>query len=1148
MGRPDDSARPARAEEVLAEYIARREDGDELSFDAFCAEHADLDPVLRRLHANWQGFVRAAEAAGRDRRRSVRAARRADPSSARKLLQRLEARAQSGERYRFQEELARGGMGAILRVWDADLRRDLAMKVQLETPGQGVRRLPESAGESAAIERFLEEAQVTAQLDHPGIVPVHELGVDRDGRSYFTMKLVRGRTLAEVFRFVLGGAPGWTRVRALGVLLKVCEAVGYAHAKGVIHRDLKPGNVMVGQFGEVYVMDWGLSKVLGRADTRGARLAPAASAAENLVRTDRQASVEADPASPLLTRDGSVLGTPAYMPPEQARGEIEEMGPAADVYSIGAILYELLAGSMPYAVPGECPSNHDVLSRLLLGPPRPLGELAEGAPGELVAICERAMARAPSERYPDIGAMAEDLRAYLEGRVVRAYESGTLAELKKWVLRNRALAATVSGGAALVLALSTAGSLLLARKNEQLRSTNDDLTSANTQLEAKTHEAQRERDVARAINDFLNDDLLASVAPSARKGRGKDVSMREALDAAAERIGGRFAGQPEVEAAIRATLGDTYCALGEYARAEPQLERALALRRGALGASDVKTLGSAANLARLYQQQDQYEKAETLLRDCLETCRAALGGAHRETLAVLAQLAAGTMEQGRYLEAEPLWRNYMEALREAHGLARGDVLAARHEQGWVYLELGRLAEAEPLLLESLEVRRAELGDGDPATLVSRSALGVLRARQGRYEEAEQIDLECLEAMRGVLDGEHPDLLRALRELAWLHHRQGRYLEAEARYSECVEPLRRRLGEAHMDTLDALHGLARVHEALGRYGEAEALYRECLEKHRQARRAAPVVLGGLGSLLRRQGRNEEAETLLRECLEQSRRMLGRTHPETLAALNNLAVVYDKLGRPEAAEPIYRECWESTCQALGRTHPDALVEANNLATCLLGQGRHDEAEPLLSECLAAKREVQGPAHPSTLSTQASLGAMLLEQGRIAEAEPLLSDCLDERRAALGEAHDDTLRSLVQLADLRRLQGRLEEADAAARTAEQGLRESLGEGHASTLNARRVLAAVLREQGRLEEAEQLLVATLATMRERLGPGHRNTLRAQEELARAYCARGRLDEAEALAADLIERTRETDPRHDETVDLLQRIRAARQATESER
>ncbi len=355
-------------------------------------------------------------------------------------------------RYVLKDEIARGGMGAVLRVFDKDLRRHLAMKVAL-VPGEPLGAKEEI--DPRTLGRFLEEAQVTGQLEHPGIVPVHELGVDANGRLFFTMRLVRGETLREVIDHVHSRAAGWNRTRALGVLQKVCDAMAYAHEKGVLHRDLKPANVMVGRFGETYVMDWGLARVLGRPDRRDLRLCDATTV--NEVRTDRREAAASEPDSPLVTMDGDVVGTPAYMSPEQAEGRIEELGPPADVYAVGAILYHLLAGHMPYVRRGARTSPRTVLALLLQGPPSPLEEEADDVPVELAAICAKAMARRADDRYADMGALSDDLRAYLEQRVVKAHATGPYHELRKWVTRNRAFAATAAAAILAVLLLAAWG-------------------------------------------------------------------------------------------------------------------------------------------------------------------------------------------------------------------------------------------------------------------------------------------------------------------------------------------------------------------------------------------------------------------------------------------------------------------------------------------------------------------------------------------------------------------------------------------------------------------------------------------------------------------------------------------------------------------
>ncbi len=448
------------AQQTFAQYVARVEAGEDADFAALCRDHPGIAQELCALHAQWKagGILKrsgddesSSEQGHRpgskeDSRISVEG--RADLGFAETVLRRLAARGDTYGRYRIGGEIAKGGQGAVLRVWDEDLHRHLAMKVLLEKGGVSSTSAPPRV-EARSLGRFLEEAQVTGQLDHPGIVPVHELGLDSEEHVYFTMKLVKGRTLKEVFELVAKGEEGWTRTRALSVLLKVCEAMAYAHAKGVIHRDLKPGNVMVGRYGEVYVMDWGLARVLGHEDRKDIRIRHPIAVSE-AVHSERHEGTPTD--SPLITMDGDVVGTPSYMSPEQALGRLDEVGPHSDVYSAGAMLYHLLAGHAPYVQPGMRVNNHGIWYQVQKGPPSPLHARAPDAPAELVAICEKAMARDWRSRYGDTSKLAEDLSAFIEHRVVHAYQTGAVAELRKWIVRNKGLASAVAAGMVVLVA------------------------------------------------------------------------------------------------------------------------------------------------------------------------------------------------------------------------------------------------------------------------------------------------------------------------------------------------------------------------------------------------------------------------------------------------------------------------------------------------------------------------------------------------------------------------------------------------------------------------------------------------------------------------------------------------------------------------
>ena len=297
--------------------------------------------------------------------------------------------------YETNELLGVGGMGEVWRVYDPSLNRHLALK--------SLR--PHLQPDAILEARFLGEARLTAQLQHPGIIPVHTTGELEDGRRYFTMKEVSGRNLREIIREIhfnssasrwLTTSDGWSLKRVMGAFLQVCQAVAYAHQRGVIHRDLKPSNVMMGEYGEAYVMDWGLARVDGQSDQRPSR--------------------NVRPEDETLTVWGEVPGTPAYMSPEQIVGDTDAIGPHSDVYALGAMLYEILSGQPPY---GRS-SPEDTIRLSQAGPPKPPSEVEKDQPGppipgELQDICMHALSREPRSRFPDASVLSREISAWLDG-------------------------------------------------------------------------------------------------------------------------------------------------------------------------------------------------------------------------------------------------------------------------------------------------------------------------------------------------------------------------------------------------------------------------------------------------------------------------------------------------------------------------------------------------------------------------------------------------------------------------------------------------------------------------------------------------------------------------------------------------------------
>ncbi len=848
-------------------------------------------------------------------------------------------------RYQPEGELGRGGMGAVLKVFDTDLRRNLAMKVILPSnTAEG------SAVDPVALARFLEEAQVSGQLEHPGVVPVHELGVDAEGHVYFTMRLVRGRELKQILGLVEAGDEAWSVTRALGVFLKVCEAMAYAHDKGVVHRDLKPANVMVGKYGEVYVMDWGLARVEGRADSRDLRLDDASIASLSEVRTDRKESREGDSDSPIMTMDGAVVGTPAYMPPEQARGEIERVDQRSDVYSVGAMLYQLLSGQVPFVPKDARVSARTILMRVLEGPPVPIRALRpQGVAPELEAICDKAMAREPSGRYADMGELADDLRAFLEGRVVQAHRTGALVEFRKWVARNKAVAASLAAMTlALVLGLAA---VLWVREygRRELVSANLALEEALGRAETMTREAQANaaaqavaegqaraetqratlaeaQATARAAELELVADFqaaqLSQVDPY-RMGEGLHRALIDAAPGAQpelleaeladvnftslalsvleqnlfartlEGIDAQFADQPLVRARLLQTMAVTLHDLGRLESAQAPQERALSLRREALGNEHRDTLVSITRMGELLTARGRLSVAEPFCREALEGARRVLGDADPDTLRAIGAMGILLRKKGEFAAAEPYYREFLASCRRTLGDEHPSTLDAINNMGRLLLDWGRFSEAEPLYREALEGARRRV-DQPQAMLSPLINLGSLLVDQGQLSEAEPLYRQALEGTRRIYGAQHSITLTAIANLATLLDWQGQPLAAEPLYREALAGRRRVLSDGHDDTQRS------IGELLG------LLDRRAVE----ARAAGDLELLGL----------------------------------TLAETGSLGLLSGDLATSEAQ---LGESTELLMRALPESDGRIWRALGDLATAIAGQGRHAEAEGLLLE---------------------------------------------------------------------------------------------------------------------------------------------------------------------------------------------------------
>jgi serine/threonine-protein kinase len=350
-----------------------------------------------------------------------------------------------GQRFRVLRPHARGGLGAVFVALDEELHREVALKQILD----------QHADDPVSRARFLLEAEITGGLEHPGIVPVYGLGSYENGRPYYAMRLVRGQSLKEaITQFHQSSWRSGSDERAVALhkllsrFIDVCNAIEYAHSRGVLHRDIKPGNVMLGEFGETLVVDWGLAKALGRPDS-GKSTAP------SLISSAGQ------------TVPGSAIGTPQYMSPEQAAGRTDVLGPASDVYSLGATLYCLLTGQPPFPERDV----EDVVRRVQQGDFRAPRAVMPSLPRALDAVCVKAMALRPADRYTGPRALAEDVERWLADGTVSAYREGLAARIARWTQRHRG--SVVSAASALIVVAIALGYALYESKVRALQATQE---------------------------------------------------------------------------------------------------------------------------------------------------------------------------------------------------------------------------------------------------------------------------------------------------------------------------------------------------------------------------------------------------------------------------------------------------------------------------------------------------------------------------------------------------------------------------------------------------------------------------------------------------------------------------------------------------
>ena len=754
--------------------------------------------------------------------------------------------------------LHRVGVGGMGEVWLAEQKEPVRRRVALKLIKAGM-------DTREVVARFESERQALALMDHPAIAKVFDAGSTPEGRPYFAMEYVAGvpiTTYCDRHRL--------TTQQRLELFMRVCEGVQHAHQKAILHRDLKPSNILVSEVDgkpAPRIIDFGVAKATAQ------RLTP----------------------DTLQTQLGSIVGTPAYMSPEQADSCGVDVDTRTDVYSLGVVLYELLVGALPLdftrtpsdqfcnrlrdedapAPSTKLRTSGDKSSNAAKERGTELTALLRQLRGDLDAITLKCLEKDRARRYSTPAELAADIGRYLRHEPVTARRAGLLYRTRKYVRRHR-VAVAVAGGAALVLVFGAIAQTL------ELRRT------------------QRERDRADRIQKFMTEMFKVS-NPSEAK--GNDIRAREILDKASQDIESSLTKDPELQAGMMHVMGTVYDSLGLYSKAESLFGRAAEIRRAVLGPSNRDTLNSSSKLVLVLGEESRFPEAEKLGRETMELRRRAFGPKDRDTLDSATELAIIFDDEGRFSDAEKLNRETLDIASRAYGPQDQIARVTRQHLAIDFAYEGKYPDAEKVFREIYETDRKRLGDDDPKVIAEQNNLGSILLQEDRYSESEKVYRDNLTIKLRVLGPEHPQTLMTMGNLAQVLRGEKRYPEAETLLRDSLAAELKTLGPDHRTTL--------------------------------------VTKGNLAETLADEGKNAEAEQLTRETLESERRVLGPDHTDTLVTMEVLGQVLKNEKRYTESEKAYRDTFEARRRQFGDDHPDTSLAAYSLAGVQALEGKRNEA---------------------------------------------------------------------------------------------------------------------------------------------------------------------------------------------------------------
>ncbi len=769
--------------------------------------------------------------------------------------------------YTVCRRLGRGGMAVVFEAVQEQPNRRVAIKlIRPDAISESLRR------------RFDFESAALARLRHQGIAHIYAAGmadvVYADGhvsqQPFHAMELVEGESLVRHATSMMLGIE-----QRLGLFLKVCDAIQHAHQNGIIHRDLKPANILVNAAGQPKILDFGVARI---------------------TTPDIQTSTQ-------HTSAGQLIGTLSYMSPEQARGDGSQVDTRTDVYALGAILYELLCGRSLHDLTNL--ALHDAVRTICESVPVGLGSIDRKLRGDLDTIIAKAIEKDASRRFQSVAEFAADLLRYLRHEPVTARPPSTLYVLSRFARRNRGV--VIGAGLALTaLLIGAVGTATFAWRASQQAE-----RAAENEAQALASAAKAE-----AVVQMLLDVVRT---PDPELARGPGFTMRELLDEVSVQVGDRFRNQPELLAAVRAAVGNTYQAIGLREKASPQLEEALQIRERLHGENHDDVAESLLALAGLKAECGELQAAEALLQRALLTRRQLLGAEHPRVADVLVELGALKEDQQRNTEAEQLCR------------------------------------------EALRVYRLSGGGDAPGVGKCLEQLGYLDRAARRYAEAEQNLRDALEHYRRRFGEHHPTVFLSMKNLAALLRTVKRYDEAETLYQTSLAGVRERLGPDHPHVALVLNSLAILRQAQGRLDEADDLFQQAIAIYRKSYAgdavSIAVCLRNYAYLLYKKGDPAQAAEYARMALDMRRRMHTESHETVTIGINSVATFLVAAGDAAAAADL---CREGIRRARTETSEDRWILGRRLydfGRLLIARGgTSEEGRLLLGEAEAVLLEAQ------------------------------------------------------------------------------------------------------------------------------------------------------------------------------------------------